>query len=233
MNSTGIFILAISLVLMSSASLCASTDSESKTDIKRTYDLLPPSQDSEFSLEKCITKRRSIRGYADEPLSLQHISQILWAAQGITNDRGFRTTPSAGAKFPLEIFLVVSEIDDVLNGIYHYQPKNHSIKLVLDGDFRKELSIAALNQNCVLDAPVNIIITGVISRTAEKYGERAERYVHIEVGAACQNVYLQSETLGLGTVAVGAFHDGSIRDLIGLDDEYTPLLIMPLGKKSD
>ena len=187
----------------------------------------------DLSVEECIASRRSVRSYSDKELSLEQISQLLWAAQGITNDRGYRSAPSAGAKFPLEIYLVVKQGSKKLPaGIYHYQIGKHTLKQVKKGDFSETLCVAALGQSSVSDAPVNILITAFYERTAVKYKGRAPQYVHIEVGAVCQNIYLQCESLKLGTVCIGAFYDEKVQEVLGVSDDCIPLLIMPVGNKT-
>lgn len=181
-----------------------------------------PRYESDVSVEEALLKRRSIRSYSDEALSWNEISQILWAVQGITDPRGFRTAPSAGALYPLEIYLVMEE------GVFHYNPEEHSLQKLQDGDFRRSLSDAALGQPWVANAPVDLVITGVFERTTKKYGQRGERYVYMEAGHAAQNVYLQCVSLGLGTVVVGAFYDEEVKRLLNLTEE--PLYIMPIGK---
>lgn len=188
-----------------------------------------------MSVEEAIQRRRSIRSYKDEPITISHLSQLLWAAQGITDEkRGFRAAPSAGALYPLELYVVVGErgvaVDDghLKAGVYHYSPRDHSIRYVLEGDLRRELATAALGQMFVADAPVILVITAIYERTTIKYGKRGIRYVHLEAGHAAQNVYLQAVALELGTVVVGAFYDERVKELLKLDEE-NPLYLMPIG----
>jgi SagB-type dehydrogenase family enzyme len=182
------------------------------------------------SLEEAILKRRSQRSYKKAPLSFFEISQILWSAQGITSSGGLRTVPSAGALYPLEIFLVVGEVENLKAGVYHYDPESHSLLKIKEGDFRSELSLAALGQSWVKEAPAVLVIGGVFERTTKKYGERGVRYVYMEAGHASQNVYLQATALGLGTVAVGAFDDERVEEILGLPKEVSPFYLMPIGK---
>ncbi len=192
-----------------------------------------PNYESEISIEEAILKRRSIRSYNDQPLSLQDVSQLLWAAQGITDPGGLRAAPSAGATYPLEIYIVVSDVEGIDEGIYRYKPHQHEIVKVLDGQHREDLASAALNQRFIAEAPINIVITAIYERTTNRYGDRGIRYVHMEAGHAAQNIYLQTVSLNMGTVVVGAFHDDRVADILALPDGETPLYIMPVGRVAD
>jgi len=191
-----------------------------------------PSQKEGTPLEQAITKRRSIRGFTPQPISQSQLSQILWAAQGITDSRGgYRAAPSAGATYPLEIFVVCGRngIEEIDAGMYHYNVARHSLTLHYEGDVRLALAKVALDEGCIYEAPVDIIICALYERTTLRYGSRGERYVHIEVGHVGQNIYLQATALGLATVAIGAFHDEQVREVLRLDRQYKPLYIMPVG----
>ncbi|MGC8948909.1 MAG: SagB/ThcOx family dehydrogenase [Thermoprotei archaeon] len=193
-----------------------------------------------MSVEEALAFRRSIREYTDDPITLEKLSQILWAAYGISEIKwGLRTAPSAGACYPLEIYVIVSlngVISDngyIAPGIYHYNVQSHVLGLIKSGDFREELYKAALEQEWVRKAPVNIVITAIYERTTQRYGERGRiRYVHMDLGHVGQNIYLQATALSLGTVAIGAFHDDNVKKIIGLPDYEEPLYIMPLGVPS-
>jgi SagB-type dehydrogenase family enzyme len=202
---------------------------------------LPSSQlKGKVSIEEAISRRRSVRRYSSEPLDLLQLSQILWAAQGLTGTRGLRAAPSAGATYPLEIFVVVAKRGVVASeakqgaqeleaGIYHYEVDSHSLSLHRPADLRQELSRAALNQEFLVEAPVDIVICALFHRTSGRYGKRAERYVHMEVGHVSENIHLQAVALGLASVEVGAFDDEEVRAVLGVDEQTKPLYIMPLG----
>jgi SagB-type dehydrogenase family enzyme len=184
------------------------------------------------SLEEALNKRSSIRDYTGEPLSMKDLSQILWAAQGITRPEwGGRTTPSAGGTYPLELYVVVADrgVIDLASGVYKYIPQRHTVLLVKAGDFSDELAIAALDQEWVSSASINIVIAAVFERTTERYGDRGVRYVHMEAGHADQNIYLQAAALDLGTVVIGAFHDDQVQKVASLQDNEKPLYIAPIG----
>ena len=215
-----LWLVALSLILLSIKA------NASTSEIK----LPQPELKGRISVEEAISKRRSVRDLKPEPIDMAQLSQILWAAQGITGSGWLRAAPSAGALYPLEIYAVVGAVEGLEAGVYHYDPENHSIRREIEGDLRQQLSNAALRQEPISDAPVDIVITAIYERTRQKYRERATRYVHIEVGHAAQNVYLQAETMGLGTVIIGAFYDDRVKEVLGLKDEE-PLAIMPVGKK--
>lgn len=196
-----------------------------------TISLPEPRYDSTVSLEQSLLARRSVREYSGEPLTLEEVSQLLWAAQGITDARGYRTAPSAGGLYPLEMYIVVSNVEDLPPGIYHYLPAGHELELIAEGDFREELTEAALSQSWVREGAMSIVITAIYERTTGKYGERGIRYVHIEVGHATQNICLQAAAMGLGLVTIGAFHDEDVAELLGRPADENPLYVIPVGRK--
>ncbi|NJD98623.1 SagB/ThcOx family dehydrogenase [Thermococcus sp. LS1] len=189
--------------------------------------LLPePRLTGEMSLEEAIAMRKSIRSYRNEPLTLEQLSQLLWAAQGITHGNK-RSAPSAGATYPFEVYIVVGNVEGLEPGIYHYDPFEHSLTLVKEGDYRRALQKAALDQKWVGNAPVDIVLVAFYERTTSYYGDRGIMYVHMEAGHIGQNIYLQATALGLGTVAVGAFYEDQVAEILGT--EGVPLYIFPVG----
>lgn len=194
-----------------------------------TMKLPDPKFKSSTSVEEALSARRSVREYAEDSLTLEQISQLLWAAQGLTSKWGGRTTPSAGALYPLEIYLMAGEVKGLKSGLYHYDPGKHQISLTQEGDLREKLTPASLYQDEILRAPATLIITAVYERTMQKYGERGIRYVHMEVGSVGENIYLEAESLKLGTVFIGAFDDERVKKVLGITEE--PLGIMPTGKR--
>ena len=189
-----------------------------------------PQYDSEFSIEQSLFKRRSVRDYTDEPLTIGEVSQLLWAVQGITDSRGLRTSPSAGATYPLEIYLVAGNVLQLKPGVYRYRPSDHSLDKVTEDDVRADLAEAALMQTWMEDGAVMIVITAVYERTTRRYGERGIRYVHMEAGHAAQNLYLQATAMELGTVVVGAFQDDQVAGILQLSQDERPLYLIPVGK---
>lgn len=196
-----------------------------------TVKLPEPKYNSKISIEKALLERRSVREYKNNSLALAEISQLLWASQGITDPRGFRTAPSAGALYPLEVYVVVGNVDNLPDGIYKYKPRGHELVLVAKGDKRDELCAAALRQASIKYSAAVIVFAAAYERTTKKYRERGIRYVHMEVGHAAQNIYLQSVSLNLGTLVVGAFNDREVKKVINMPDEEQPLYIMPVGKR--
>jgi len=224
-------LLAIALSACAAPQRITPTAEEATPPEPGTIRLPEPRYDSDVSIEETLLKRRSVRDYTGEPLKLWEVSQLLWAAQGITATWGGRTAPSAGATYPLETYLVVGDVEGLEKGVYKYDPHRHELRKVLDGDKRAELAAAALGQGWVREGAVDIVFTAIYERTTGRYGRRGIRYVHMEVGHAGQNVYLQAVALDLGTVVIGAFYDNQVKRVLNLPDEEHPLYIMPVGRK--
>ncbi len=224
----------------SSTSATATNTASTRTEysiVGNTVYLPLPRQVSNVTVEEAILWRRSLREYKDEPLTLTQLSMILWAAQGITDPaRRFRAAPSAGATYPLVLYVVVGDRGVLLEpgkylraGVYRYDVMKHALTLVRDGDLRGELAKASLNQPWVRDAPVDLVLCAVFERTTRVYGERGIRYVYMEAGHAAQNVYLMATALGLGTVVVGAFHDDWVASVVEASKDEAPLYVIPVG----
>ena len=208
------------------------TSGETSTTSGQIVNLPAPSLDSNYSIEKTLAGRRSIRRFTNEQVDLHSVSQILWSAQGITHqERGYRTAPSAGARFPLEIYVAVGNVDGLAPGLYHYIPREHHLVKVNQNDLRGELSAASRRQTSVRDGAFVVIIAAEFERLTERYGERGIRYTHMEVGHASQNIHLQAESLDLGTVIIGSFDDEEMKRVLNLPEEQIPLYLMPLGRK--
>ncbi len=187
-------------------------------------------KEGEESLEEVISERRSIRNYQDEPLTLKEVSQILWAAQGITDPASnFRAVPSAGALYPLSIYINASNVEGLDSGLYQYLVDDHKLSLKTENNLKDKIYNAALQQSSIKESGVTLIIAADYEITEARYDDRAERYVHMEAGHAGQNIYLQTTTLGLGTVAIGAFNDDEMKDILGIEKE--PIYIFPVGKR--
>ncbi|WP_083793048.1 SagB/ThcOx family dehydrogenase [Hydrogenivirga sp. 128-5-R1-1] len=189
-----------------------------------------PTYRGQLTLEEALLRRRSVRSYLPEPITLEELSQLLWAAQGVTDPYGFRTAPSAGALYPLELYLHAVKVEGIETGIYRYDPHRHSLLDIKLGNFVPEVYAAALNQEAVLSAPLLVFFFALFERTTVKYGRRGIRYVFNEVGHAGQNLYLQATALGLGTVVIGAFYDEELKEVVGARRDEEPLYIMPVGR---
>jgi len=188
-------------------------------------DLPAPKTVGSVSVAEALARRRSHREFADERLSIETVAQLCWAAQGITDvARGFRTAPSAGALFPITVFVADSD------GAYEYRPDRHQLRRVVSGDVRKKLQAAALGQSSVGSAPVCMVITFDVARTASKYGRRAERYCLLEAGHVAQNVLLQATALGVVGVPVGAVEEKRVAETLELPRRLSPVYLLPLGR---
>ncbi len=190
-----------------------------------------PKYRSAVSLEETLKNRRSVRNYSKTPISLDYVAQLLWSAQGMTTNWGGRTSPSAGALYPLEVYAITGNVENLSPGAYRYDPKVHEIIMIAEGDLRAKLASAALGQNSIREGAISLVFTAVYQRTTRRYGDRGIQYVHIETGHAGQNVCLQAEALGMGAVPIGAFNDDEVRRLLNLPRDERPLYIIPVGNK--
>ncbi len=181
------------------------------------------------SLSDLMYKRHSIRSFAQGEMTLEQASKLLFAAQGITRHDRFRTVPSAGALYPLEVFIVTGSVSNLADGIYKYRPKAHQLIQVGVGDKRDDLARECLGQMWISEAQVVLVICGVYERVTQKYGQRGVRYVDIEAGCAAQNVSLEGYNLGLGSTVVGAFNDMGVSKIINADKKERPIIVMPVG----
>ncbi len=197
---------------------------------RKPIPLPEPKRTGKESLERMLQARRSIRDYRPGSLTLQQASQILWSAQGITYGDGGRTAPSAGATYPLEVDLVVGDVESLPPGVYRFRPVKHDLVPRLDEDVRAALAEASLRQEWVQECAAVVALSAVFQRTTKRYDKRGIRYVHMEIGHVAQNVYLQATALGLGTVFVGAFEDRAVARALDLPKEEEPLCLLPLGR---
>lgn len=189
-----------------------------------TVRLPAPAQKGRLSFEEALARRRSVREFVPQPLTDQELSQLLWAAQGITDAAGHRTAPSAGALYPLELYVATA------SGFYQYEPRGHQLHRRSERDLRPTIFRAALEQESIMQAPAVFVIAAVYERTMRKYGEaRSPRYVHLEAGHAAQNLLLEAVALGLGTVPLGAFYDARVQKALALPGDHEPLYLIPVG----
>jgi len=202
-----------------------------KPDPSGVVKLPQPRSQGDVSVEAALARRRSVRDYKKEPLGLPDVGQLLWAAQGVTHGAGLRTAPSAGALYPLELYVVSGEIEGLPPGIYKYRPASHDLARTAVGDKRSGLCSVSLNQSAVKNAPAVVVIAAVPERTTRKYWSRGTRYVHMEAGHAAENLCLQAVALDLGSVIIGAFQDDDVKRVLDLPEEEQPMLIIPVGKR--
>jgi len=195
-----------------------------------TFALPAPDTEGGIPLGRALSLRRSIRSYDDEPLTVFELSQILWSGQGVTNERGFRTAPSAGATFPLDLYVVVNNVEGLANGLFQYLHNSHELKMISPTIDVEALSRACLGQRMINDAGAVVVFGAIFERTTRRYGERGVRYVHNEVGHASQNIHLMAASLNLGTVVIGAFRDEDVERLLDLGENVRVLYLMPVGK---
>jgi SagB-type dehydrogenase family enzyme len=193
--------------------------------------LPPPPATGAMSLEEALAQRHSVREFVPGALTLDEVSRLVWAAQGVTGP-GHRTAPSAGATYPLEIYLVAGDVKDLSAGVYRYLPGQNRLQAVSNGDVRVSLAGAAVDQRWVSQAAMVVVIAAVFERTTGRYGRRGERYVHMEAGHAAENLLLEATTLGLGATPVGAFHDEEVARLLHLPDGEAPLYLISVGRIS-
>ncbi len=211
---------AVAAVALATASAPERPSAAAPTAIE----LPAPRTSGAMPLEQVLRERRSVRDLDGQPLALEQIGQLAWAAQGITDPvQGLRAAPSAGALYPLEMLLVLPD------GVFRYEPRGHRLTRVLDGDARPALARAAHDQESVREASVDLVLVGVEARTHAKYGDRAARYVAMEAGHAAQNVLLQAHALGLGAVPIGAFDDAALTAVLRLRPGEAPLYVLAIG----
>lgn len=182
-----------------------------------------PNLDGTASLELVLSLRRSVREFTAEPLRRDQIGQLLWAGQGITGPGDLRTAPSAGARYPLDLYTVGA------NEVLHYVPHGHRADVRASRDLRPDLADAALGQDAVRDAPTVVVIAASPSRTASRYGARTDDYVRLEAGHVAQNILLEATAIGLGAVPIGAFDRNRVRDLLALARDQVVIYLIPVG----
>lgn len=232
--SLGVPLLAFSIAMthMVIVGLACSQENQKRAEKSGTVRLPGPERKGSISLEEAIQMRRCVRRFADKPLSLAQVSQLLWAANGVTGrDHRFRAAPSAGALHPLDFYVVAGQdsVTGLEAGVWHYRVKKHELSLVAPGDLREALSGASLRQKHIKSAEINIVITVEYARSTKKYGSRGKRYAILDAGFAAENLFLQVQSLGLATCVVGAFKDAEVAEALKLPPEHEPMLILTTG----
>lgn len=217
--------LCVTAVLLSGCGVTpdsTSRDSEAAWAFDTVVALPDPGRLDDALLIDALVGRRSVREFTSEPVSTSDVSALLWAAQGLTADWGGRTAPSAGALYPLEVYVVTED------GIEHYVPDGHQVEVVSSPTAKDELA-EAIGQEAATAAPAVVIIAAVPQRVAPKYGGRTERYIAIEAGHAAQNLLLGATALGLAGVPLGAFSDTAVADVLGLPASQEVVYTLAIG----
>lgn len=201
----------------------------------KTLNLPPPSVDGLLSVEAAISSRRTIREYSAIPVKLSELSQLLWAAQGMTQESK-RAVPSAVGQYPLHLLVMAGEVENVSKGLYSYNPIEHSLECLSGDDVRPQLCSAALGeQPWIREAAVVIIVLAESARMKEYFKkqapeqERGIRYTYMEAGALAHNVHLQATALDLGMVLVGGFDDGEVVKILGAEFTLQPAALLCIG----
>jgi len=189
-----------------------------------------PRERGPLALEEALRLRRSRRAFLEAPLILFEVAQLLWAAQGVTHPEGYRTAPSAGATYPLELFLLADRVEGLIPGAYRYRPEAHALEAWRAGRLLPALYEAALRQDCLAEAAAVFVFAAEFARTERRYGPMAGRYVFVEVGHAAQNLLLEATALGIGAVPVGAFEEEGVAEAVGLPPAWPPLYLVPVGR---
>ena len=193
-------------------------------------ELPEPVQTGAVSLEETLARRRSLRAFAPDPVSLQSIGQLAWSAQGVTDvATGYRTAPSAGGTLPVEVDLLLHGVPGLEDGVYRYLPTEHALRRRLLGDRRAAVTETTMNQGFVRDAPVVVALSAVSARITPRFGDLSDRLIDLEVGHVGQNVSLQAVALGLGSVVVVAFREAELVAALELAEGERPIYLIPVG----
>jgi SagB-type dehydrogenase family enzyme len=221
MDRKRIFTLAAIVMAAMCGYVASAVSEENPAAAPSTVSLTAPALKGTVTLEEAIAKRRSIRHFAPGEVTMEQLSQLLWAAQGVTDKAsGHRAAPSAMAKYPLEVYVVKAD------GLFKYVPAEHALTKLKDGDLRKDIS----GQGSVAQAPVSLVITVTYERLGSRNPQLSQRFGDFEAGAAAENVFLQAAALGLGSVPVGGFDDAQVAKVIGAAANETPVIVIPIGK---
>lgn len=223
---TALVALALALAVVVATGACAASAPETLRRAPapaETVTLPAPDTRGTATLDDALQRRRSVRDFRSEPLPLATVGQLLWAAQGVTDPTGKRTAPSAGALYPLELYVVTR------TEMIHYLPDGHRAQIRADADHRDALADAAFGQDFVASAPGVVVVSSVPARTRRKYGARADAYIAQEAGHATQNLLLEATSRGLVAVPVGGFDPAKVRRILVLPPEQHVLVLVPVG----
>ena len=225
------FIALVGLIVLAMAALALSDSSNSEGS--GVVKLPAPRTDGGISVEKALSERRSIRSFKNESLTIDEVSQLLWAAQGVTDDKGHRTSPSAMASYPLEVYLLAGNVTDLPAGVYHYSPQGHNLSTIALGNKIAELFNSSVNGRADwrASAPAIFIVTDVFERINKVPGEDLSRFVHVEAGTASENLLLEVVSLGLGATYTAGFDENKTREYLGLARGEDPIAVIPVGRK--
>ena len=232
LNYLLMILITITILILSG---CGNSDEKASAELApisaEVIQLPEPRFESEVSLEESLLNRRSIRNFSNEPVTLKEVSQLLWATQGITDSSGHRTAPSAVALYPLSIYVVVGNVPEIVNGVYVYEPQNHSMIRLIDGDARDALATAAMGQASIRHGAISFVVTVDYGKMTARFADKGERFGTLEAGHAAQNLCLQATALDLALVTAGAIYDDQVASVVDLPDNFTPLYVIPVGRK--
>ncbi|TNB48694.1 SagB/ThcOx family dehydrogenase [Martelella lutilitoris] len=190
----------------------------------------------DIALAQALSRRRSVRAFAEHPIPLESLKKLLRAGQGKTGEGDKRTAPSAHALYPLRLHVVASRVDDLEGGLYAAEPAGLELKKISHADLRPALCKAAIgnpewiaNASCIIAICADMLTPARTFIEQSPYGARGERYVYLEAGAAAQNIQLQAVAEGLGSVLVGGFDDEATASVLGLSSPIAPIALMCLG----
>lgn len=191
--------------------------------------LRAPESVGRMSFDEVMRNRRSIRSFSQKSMNKEQLGYLLWASTGIHREQGgyeFRTVPSAGALYPIETYLVVNNVEDLVKGVYHYSVKMHLLEELKLGDFREEVTLAALGQNMCMEAAVVFVWTAIFFRSKWKYKQRAYRYIYLDAGHIAQNLALSATSIGLGSCQIGALYDDELNQILNVDGSEESAIYM-------
>jgi SagB-type dehydrogenase family enzyme len=226
-------IAIVGLALLAVTIVAASESSSSNADESKSIKLPEPRIDGGIAVERALNERRSIRSFGKDGLTLEEVSQLLWAAQGVTDDQeGHRTAPSAMARYPLQVYLLAGNVTGLPTGIYHYSPQGHSLTVIHQGNIDNYYNAAAGFEAWITTAPAIFVITGDLSSMNTIPGRDSRRWVYVEAGAAAENLLLEVVSLGLVSTYTAGFDADKTQELLGLPEGEVTIGVLPVGRKA-